>query len=102
MNFRCHLLSLVRLHRADCEVCNALETSGEEMRRRLEELSGRTQPRWLIHGEHGDIAEVFDSKPAESTTRQPVSLKAQQKKRTGESVTSYGVTIPAHRVQDAL
>jgi hypothetical protein len=42
------------------------------MRRRLEELNWRTQPRSLNDG-------VFDSKPAEVT--RPVSLKVQQQKK---------------------
>lgn len=81
MKLRCYLLSLVRLHSAECKLCNVSATSGEEIRRRLEELNGR--PRWLIHGDHGEVAEVFASKPAEGAARQPISLKAQQKKKTG-------------------
>jgi hypothetical protein len=46
MNFRrriCYLLALLRIHSPDCEHCNARETSGDEIRKRLEELAWRTQ-----------------------------------------------------------
>lgn len=43
----CYLLSLLRIHSPDCEYCNARETRGDEIRKRLEELSWRTQPRSL-------------------------------------------------------
>ena len=44
VKLRCHLLSLLRIHRPDCEHCNAREKSGHEMRKRLEELNWRMQP----------------------------------------------------------
>ena len=40
MNLRCYLLSLLRIHHPDCERC-AREKYGVEMRKRLEELTGR-------------------------------------------------------------
>jgi hypothetical protein len=43
----CYLLSLLRLHRPDCEHCDTRETRGDEIRKRLEELCWRTQPRSL-------------------------------------------------------
>jgi hypothetical protein len=43
----CYLLSLLRIHSPDCEHCNARETSGDEIRKRLEELCWRTQQRSL-------------------------------------------------------
>ena len=69
---KCYLLSLLRIHRPDCQPCNAREKYGEAMRRRLEELNWRTQPRSPNNG-------VLDSKPGEVIST-PVSLKAQQKK----------------------
>ena len=48
------------------------------MRKRLEELNWRTQPR--SHGDHGEAVGVFDSKPGEVIST-PVSLKAQQEKK---------------------
>jgi hypothetical protein len=47
VKLRCHLLSLLRIHRPDCEHCNVRETCGAEMRERLEELNRRTQPNLL-------------------------------------------------------
>jgi hypothetical protein len=72
LRWKCYLLSLLRIQHPDCELCNAPEKYGEEMRKRLEELNWRTQPR-----SHGDG--VFDSKPGE-VIGTPVSL-AQQEKR---------------------
>ncbi len=43
MKLKCNLLSLLRIHRPDCEHCNARETCGHEMRKRLEELNWRMQ-----------------------------------------------------------
>ena len=46
VNFRpwiCHLLAVLRIHSPVCEHCNAGETRGVEMRRRLENLNSRTQ-----------------------------------------------------------
>ena len=45
-------LSLRRIHHPDCERCNARETCGDEVRRRLEELNWRTQPDSLNNGDH--------------------------------------------------
>ena len=81
LRWKCYLLSLVRIHSPDCEHCNACETSGDEMRKRLEELSWRTQPRSLSNGDHGEVAEVFDSKPGEVVASPPISLAQQQKKK---------------------
>jgi hypothetical protein len=41
----CYVLSLLKIHSPECEYCNTQETQGEEMRKRLEELSWRIQPR---------------------------------------------------------
>ena len=72
MNLKCYLLSLLRIQHPDCELCNAREKYGEEMRKRLEELNWRTQPRSPNNG-------VFDSKPGEVIST-PVSLAQQRKK----------------------
>ena len=79
VNLRCYLLSLLKLHSPDCECRNARETSGDEIRKRLDELSGRTQSRSLNNGDHGEAVGVFDSKLGEVIST-PISLKAQQKK----------------------
>jgi hypothetical protein len=50
MNLRCSLLSLLRIHRLDCQRCMVSETCGEQLRKRLEELNWRTQP----HSKNGD------------------------------------------------
>jgi hypothetical protein len=73
VKLRCYLLSFLRIHRPDCEHCNARGTCGDEMRKRLEELSVGMQPHPLNNG-------VFDSKPGEVVAGAPISEKAQQKK----------------------
>ncbi len=72
MKLRCYVLLLLRIHRPDCEHCNARETCGDEMRKRLEELNGGTHP--LNNG-------VFDSKPGEVVAGAPILLKAQQQNK---------------------
>ena len=65
MNLRpwaCYLLSLLRIHRPDCEHCSVRETCGDEMRKRLEDLNWRTQPRSLKNGHDGDVVDNPDSK----------------------------------------
>jgi hypothetical protein len=74
VKLRCYLLSLLRIHSSDCD-CNARKACGDEMRKRLDELSGRMQPRSLNNGDHGEAVGVFDSKPGEV-----ISLAQQQKK----------------------
>ncbi len=78
MNLRCSLLSLLRIHDPDCD-CNARKACGDEIRKRLDELSGRTQPRSLNNGDHEEVVKVFDSKPGEVISP-PISLAQQQKK----------------------
>ena len=73
MKLRCYLLSLLRIHRRDCEHCKAREKCGLEMRERLEELNWRTPPRSLNSGDHGKAVKVFDSKP-EVVARTLISL----------------------------
>lgn len=82
VNLKCYLLSLLRIHRPNCQRCRAAEapTSGDELRRRLEELNWRTQRRSLNHGDYGE--QVFDSQPGEGDLlREPISLKAKRKKK---------------------
>jgi hypothetical protein len=81
VKLRCRLLSLLKIHRVDCERCNAPETCGDEMRKRLEELNWRTRPDSLNNRDHGDVVEVPDSKPGEVVASPPISLTAQQRKR---------------------
>jgi hypothetical protein len=57
----CCLLALLRIHSPDCEHYNARETSGDEMRKRLEELSWRTKQRSLKNDDHGEVVEEPDS-----------------------------------------
>jgi hypothetical protein len=78
VSLRCHLLSLLRIHRPDCEHCNAREKYGVEMRNRLEELNWRTQAHSLSNGDYGEVG----SKPGEVVARLPVSLEAQKPKKT--------------------
>ncbi len=74
LRWKCHLLSLLRIQHPDCELCNARETCGDELRKRLEELNWRTPPHSLNKG-------VFDSKPGEVAASPPLSLKAEQQKK---------------------
>jgi hypothetical protein len=81
VNLKCYLLSLLRIQHPDCELCNAREKYGEEMRRRLEELNWRTQPRSLASGDHDEVVGVFDSEPAGVLASPAVSLKVQQENK---------------------
>jgi len=74
----CSLLSLLRMHHLDCEHCNIVQTCGEQMRRRLEELKWRTQPLSPSDGVHGEVVEVFDSKSGEVVAGTPISLESQK------------------------
>jgi hypothetical protein len=78
VNLRCYLLSLMRFHSPSCEVCNAREKYGVEMRQRLEELNWRTLPDSHAHGDHGRVGVELDSEPGEVICT-PVSLMAQQR-----------------------
>ena len=80
MNLRCYLLSLLRIQHPDCELRNASEKYGEEMRRRLEELNWRTQPHSLNNGDHDEVVGVFNSKPEEVVASPHIPLAQQQKK----------------------
>jgi hypothetical protein len=78
VNLRCYLLSLLRIHHPDCELCNARETRGDEMRKRLEELNWRTQ-QYPNNGDPGEGVEVFDSKLGK-VVASPIALKTQKRK----------------------
>jgi len=80
VKLRCYLLSLLRIHRPDCELCSAREKYGVEMQKRLEELNWRTQPRSLNKGDDGEVVKVFDPKPGEVVASPPISLAQQRKK----------------------
>ena len=73
VKLRCHLSSLLRIHRPDCEHCTR-EGHGVEMRKRLEELNWRTQ----AHSPNESTG-VFNSEHREviSTT---ISLEQKRKK----------------------
>jgi hypothetical protein len=52
----CYVLSLLRIHSPDCEHCMARLTCGDELRKRLEQLSGRRPPRSRETGDDGEAA----------------------------------------------
>ena len=79
MKLRCYLLSLLRIHRPDCEHCKAREKCGVEMRERLEELNWRTQPN-LLNNRDDEVVEVFGSKVGEVVAN-PLSVRAQEQKK---------------------
>lgn len=78
MKLRCYLESLLRMHRPDCARCHPIESSGPDIRKRLEELNLRMQPRSVKNSDHEEVVREFDSKPEEVGASPPVS--AQQKK----------------------
>jgi hypothetical protein len=78
VNLKCNLLSVLRIHRSDCELCNAQETSGAEMSNRLEELNWETQQHFPNRGDQAEARESLDSKPPAAVNSR-VSLKGQKK-----------------------
>ena len=82
MTLKCYLLSLLRIHRLDCERCKANEKGGVEMRERLDELNSEPQPHSLNHRDDEEVAGVFDAGPGDVVTRTPISL-AQEGKKAG-------------------
>jgi hypothetical protein len=56
------------------------EVCGGELRKQLDELSGRTPPRSFNPGDHEQGVRVFDSKLGEVVASPPVSLAQQEKK----------------------
>jgi collagenase-like PrtC family protease len=80
VSWRCYLLSLLRIHHPNCEVCSAREKYGVEMRKRLEELNWRTQPYSPNDGNYEEVVGVFDSKPGEVAASPPISLAQNPKK----------------------
>ena len=83
MKLRCYLLSLLRIHRPDCEHCKALEKCGLQMRERLAELNWQTQPNLTKKGLHSEVVPHFDSKLGEVVASPPISFaqEAQQMKK---------------------
>ena len=79
MKLRCYLFSLLRIHRPDCKHCSARVTSGQDIRKRLEELNTRTPQHSLNDTNYEEIAQVFDPKPSEGVAS-PSILSTQQKK----------------------
>jgi hypothetical protein len=77
VSLRCHLSSLLRIHRPDCELCHPREEYGVEMRKRLEELNWRTQAHPHNNGDHGEVG----SKPVEVISTS-VLLRVQKPKKT--------------------
>ena len=75
MQFRswlCHLLSFAKLHRPDCEHCNALwKCRGFDMRKRLEELRQREPEQ-----ERLEVVEIM-------RLRSPASVLQTDKDRNG-------------------
>ena len=74
LRWKCFLLSLLRIQHTDCELCNPRETCGDELRKRLEELNWRTQPRSPNNGDRAAVVKVFDSNPCEVGASPPISL----------------------------
>jgi hypothetical protein len=70
VNLRCRLLSLLRIHSPDCARCNAYETQGDELRKRLEEMNWRTLP------------PKKDVETEEVVMKAAISLKAGKRKKS--------------------
>jgi hypothetical protein len=85
VRLRCYLLSLLRIHRPDCEHC-ALAKAGDEMRKRLEDLNWRTQ------SHSPEVAQVFDFADSLSSC-QPQGV---------DSIVSYGDCIPVQLGSDEV
>lgn len=83
MKWRCYLLSLLRIHDSDCEICVAHERHGIEIRQRLEELNWRTLPRSPDNGGHRIDDVGYKSRKAQASpavsTKQP---KAKGRRKT--------------------
>lgn len=73
MKLRCYLLSFLKIHKPDCDYCTARETCGLEMRRRLEELNGRTPPSLVRKDSRGEVATVLVAKRREDIGSPPAS-----------------------------
>lgn len=78
MKWRCYLLSLLRIHDSDCEICVAHERHGIEIRQRLEELNWRTLPRSANNVDHGIDDVGYQSRKAQASPA--VSTKQQKAK----------------------
>jgi hypothetical protein len=51
----CYVLSLLRIHTPECKHCMARQTYGNELRKRLQELNGWTQPCSPKNGDHREL-----------------------------------------------
>ena len=80
MKLRCRLLSFLKLHQPDCDLCKARETCGLDMRRRLEELNSRTLPNSRRREARGEVAAVVARKPLEVIQNSAGSLAREVKK----------------------
>jgi len=78
MKLRCYLLSLLRIHDSDCELCIAHERHGIEIRQRLEELNWRTLPHSANNGDHR--IDKVDSKRGTTQASPAISTKKQKAK----------------------
>jgi hypothetical protein len=76
MTLKCYLLTLLKIHRPDCEPCKALEKGGIEMRERLEELN--SEPAGIF----GEVVGPFALTHGQTIGNPSVSLP-QQGKRAG-------------------
>ena len=74
MTLKCYLLSLLRMHRLDCERCKASEKGGVEMRERLDELN--SEPKGIF----AEVIEPFDLEPSQTAGDPSVSLPQEGKK----------------------
>ena len=72
MTLQCYLLTLLKIHRSDCERCMALEKGGIEMRERLEELNSEPS------GIFAEVLEPFNSSPGPTAGRPSVSSPRQR------------------------
>ena len=77
MTLKCYLLTLLKIHRPDCEPCKALEKGGIEMRERLEELNSEPQPSSLSPAADEKFAGIFDPQPCDVVARMPIRLMQQ-------------------------
>jgi hypothetical protein len=79
VKLKCYLLTLLKIHRPECERC-AREKRGFEMRKRLEELGWRVQPEVLNFGDHAERIDVgvLDSGSSE-IVRSSIALKARKR-----------------------
>src|SRR5579864_1213605 len=54
----CYILALLRIHSPECKHCIARHTCGDDLRKRLEELDGRTRPSLHENQDHQSLRRV--------------------------------------------